>query len=313
VPVLATVITTVVENDAHLFQVLRPKLVGASEAPALVGKHPWKTRLGLALEKLGRAEPQAETRPMRRGKKLEPVAIELLEEDFPHWQYDTRRLHYRDESVGLGATPDLRAIDPEHGLGVVQIKSVLPYIFKSAWHNVHGELEPPEHVAIQANIEAHLVGAKWAAAAAIVVDDGIDVHLVDVPISATLVELIRNEAAHFWSELNAGRLPDPEFGKDHDALTTLYRQDTGDTIDLTADNELPFLIDEREAFSRTKKNAEAELDKISDKILHKIGTAATALFAGGKISAKTIDVKETTKPRPAYSYRPIRVTRDKAA
>lgn len=307
------VIVTPVESDTHLFQVLRPKLIGASEAPALVGKHPYKTRLALALEKLGRAEPQAETRPMRRGKKLEPVAIELLIEDFPRFKIDASRMHYRDESIGLGATPDVRALDPEHGLGVIQIKSVLPYIFKAAWHNVHGELEPPEYVAIQANVEAHLVGARWAAAAAIVVDDGIEVHLVDVPISEPLIGHIRAEAASFWQSLAAGRLPDPDFGRDHDALMTLYGRDRGETIDLTADNELPFLIDEREALSRTKKLTEAELDAISDKILHKIGTAATALFTGGKISAKTIDVKESTKPRPAYSYRPIRVTRDKAA
>lgn len=308
-----TVIGTVVESDSHLFEVLRPKLIGASEAPALAGKHPWTTRLKLALEKAGRIAPEPESRAMRRGKKLEPVAIELLREDFPRFTIDAQRIHYRDESIGLGATPDVRAIDPDHGLGVIQIKSTFPQVFRETWHNAAGELEPPEHVAIQANIEAHLVGASWAAAAALVVDRGIDLHLVDVPLSDPLVQFIRDECAHFWRELAAGRLPDPDFSRDIEMLKHLHGRDAGETVDLTGDNELPGLIDRREALGETKKIAEAAFDALTARILHKIGSASVALFAGGKITAKTIDVKENTKPRPAYSYRPIRVTKDKAA
>ena len=57
---------------------LRSRNVGASEVAALDGSHPYKTALSLWASKTGRDRPDEDTRAMKRGRKLEPVAIEII-------------------------------------------------------------------------------------------------------------------------------------------------------------------------------------------------------------------------------------------
>src|SRR5262245_7287249 len=73
-------------GDREAWLKLRGKDVTASVAGALLGVHEFTTPYGLWALKSGKiAEDPEETGPMRRGRLLEPVAIELIQEEHPDW------------------------------------------------------------------------------------------------------------------------------------------------------------------------------------------------------------------------------------
>lgn len=63
----------------------RSTFLGGSDAAAILGVSPWKTPFALWEEKLGRStekDDPARERILRRGKRMEPVAIDMLAEDY---------------------------------------------------------------------------------------------------------------------------------------------------------------------------------------------------------------------------------------
>src|SRR5262249_53528477 len=145
----------------------------------------------------------------------------------------------------LAATPDLFAFDPTHGQGVIQIKSVEPGVFREQWRDADGNVVAPNYVAIQAMVEAHVTGAQWAAAAAVVVSYGIELHIVDVAIDAAIIERIRSETVRFWDSIARDQKPEPDFKADGKMILRMLGQDDGTELDLTGDNELPDIVARR--------------------------------------------------------------------
>lgn len=299
-PVTRTPIT-----DEAQWQAMRAKNVGASEAPALLGVHDYLSAFELWARKTGRLTEVSDTAPMRRGRKLEPVAIEMIAEDFTGWKIERPGAYFSDDLLRLGATPDLFAHD-ERGLGVVQIKCVEPGVFRRTWFE-NDQLRPPLWIAVQAITEAHLTGAQWAACAALVVSYGIDLHVVDVPVHAGIIERVRDETAHFWHLVDTGREPQPDYGKDAALLRRLLAIDDGTEVDLSGDNELPEILERRLLASEACKQSEAIVKACDAMLLHRMGAAQVGRFSGGYISAKTVNRKGyEVKPT---SYRQLRIVR----
>lgn len=285
--------------------------VTASAVACLFGIHPYQTAFGLWMLKTGRSSDEPEETPsMQRGRLLEPVAVQLLRENRPDWQISNHplNLYFRDPIARFGATPDLFAKNKEGKGGVVQLKSVEPSVFRKTWRDEAGELAPPLHVALQAIAEAHLTGADWCAAAAIVVGYAIDVHVVDVPIVPGVVTRMRQEVREFWDEIANDVTPDPDYGRDGAMIAAMLRQDDGTEIDLIGDNELPGLVEKRETARQLQSAAEQSLKECNAAILHKLGPAQRARFAGGLITAKTIH--RAAYQAKASSYRQVRVHHD---
>ena len=56
----------------------------------------------------------------------------------------------------------------------------------------------------------------------------------------------------------------------------------------------------------TEKNAKKRREAIKAEILHMLGDAEVGLIDGAvAVTAKTVNVEEAKKPRPAYSYRKV--------
>lgn len=266
---------------------MRERDVTASVAGALLGVHEWTTPWGLWALKSGKiAEDPAETAPMRRGRLLEPVAVELLREDRPEWEITRGVVYYRDPEARLGATPDALARCKKRGLGVIQIKTVEPSAIRTKWTNEEGEIEPPLWIAVQAIVEAELVGAAWACVAALAVGHGLDLHVVDVPIHRPLMERIRAETAAFWRRVESGEAPDPDYGRDGAALARLYPDDDGTEIDLSGDNRMQALLAEQHCLRARVKIDRDRLDALEAEIKAKIGPAARAHVPGWRVSLK---------------------------
>lgn len=282
--------------------------VTASAAAALLGAHPFQSAYGLWAEKTGQVSDEADdTGPLRRGRLLEPVAVQLLLEDRPTWQVQPNRDYFRDPAARLGATPDTIVTCPERGPGTVQIKSVERGVFAARWRDPDTrDVEVPLGYAIQAIVEAHLLGASWAAVGALVVSHDVELAIVDVPVHAGVIARIREAVAEFWAMVESGGRPDPDWRRDA-ALAARLHGDDGTALDLSADNVLPALLDERADIKARIKDDEARVAEIDAEIRAKVGLAALATLPGWKISLRAVE----TKPYQvaARVTRPIRITR----
>jgi predicted phage-related endonuclease len=288
---------------------MRGKYVGCSEVAALFGVHEFITGFALAARKMGKLEDTIDSEVLQRGRLLEPVAKQLLAETEPSWIQVEPRAYYHDDQIRFGCTPDLFVHD-ERGMGVVQIKTVAPQVFARKWHNEAGDLEPPLWVAIQAMCEQHLTGADFAVIAAMVVGYGLSLELVDVPYVTGLIDSARERVAAFWQMVDRGELPPPDYGQDGKHLARVFSQDDGSELDLRSDNELPEIVAQLEALKMARATAQDGIEEAQARILHRIGSAQRALFAGGVITAKTQARKEYTVK--ASTSRPLRVKSDRS-
>jgi len=285
---------------------LRRQDVTASAAGALLGLHPYISAWSLWAEKTGLVSSDAPMNAaMERGLELEPIAIKRLQKLHPDWNITQPAAYYRDPEARLGATPDCLATDPERGLGVFQIKSVEPSAFRDHWHE-DGELRVPLWIAIQTLIEAHLTGASWAAVAALVIGYGIDLHVIDVPIHPGIITRIKSETFAFWKMVEEGRQPAPDYGRDSAIIEQLYQPIPDEVLDLTGSNELPALLDEREALSEIRTTTERRLKEIKGELIANLKDCVAGRVADGRIiTAKRIHKKAYEVP--ATSYVDVRV------
>ena len=279
---------------------VRGETIGASEAAALFGVHPFTTAYELHHLKAGtiKADP-TETGPMRRGRHLEQVAVEFLREERPGWAVTANPMpggrFYRDLAAGLSCTPDAFVTDPEReGFGICQIKSVEPSVYRSRWRNEDGQVEVPLYVAVQAVQEAYLTGATWAVVCPLVIGFAIEMPVLEVPLHAGLIDRLKSEATVFWRGVRSGRAPDPDHARDGALLERLWTGAEAD-IDLSADNEVPDLVAERERLSAEKSAADKRLKEIKSDLFRKLGDASCARLADGRL----ITVKRVE--RKAYS------------
>lgn len=298
-PELAAIVRTPPKIERHRFasreQWLKMRMqdVTASSAAALLGIHPYQTAYSLWAVKTGRLSDEIEdSPPLRRGRLLEPVAVQLLREERPDWQLSDYPvgLYFRDPETRLGATPDLLAKNEFGKWGVIQLKSVEPSIFRKDWKDADGNVSPPLWIVIQALIECALTGFEWAAVAPMVVGHGVELPVIDVPLHAGIIDRIKAEVAAFWRIVDEGRTPDVDFGKDGELLALLHAGDER-VLNLSGDNEIGDIILKREAMSHDKRELEKCWDENRARLLAKMqGAGAATLPDGRTLTAKRIEI-----------------------
>ncbi len=291
-----------VPDDAS-WHAARSRDVTASVAAALFGAHEYETPLSLFMRKTGQSTNDLEdSGPIRRGRLLESVAVQVLREENPNWmiRYNNgdNRYYYRDAKSRLGCTPDVEVYDPERGPGIVQIKSVEASIYRRKWLNDDREPDPPLWIAVQAVIEATLTGSEWAAVAPIVVGHGVEMPLIDVPLHAGMMQQLRTKVAEFWQRVADGRPYDPDFAKDGALIAGLYADDDDSTKDLSGDNRIIEILAAREKLKEREADGAAatkERKPLDAEIINILGNAARGRLSDGRIvEAKTVRRKGFT-------------------
>jgi hypothetical protein len=308
--------------DDATWRALRSKDITASVAAALIGEHEWETAYSLYQAKAGAIENDVEDAgPVRRGRLLEPVAVQVLREEHPGWMIrhnsGEARVYYRDATARMGATPDVEAHDPSRGPGVVQIKSVEASVFRKKWRNEGGEVEPPLWIAVQAIIEAALTGAEWAAVAPIVVGHGVDMPLIDIPLNSApaIMARLRREVRDFWSRIEEGDPPPPDYARDGAVISRLYAEDDGAEVDITPDEALLASLELRDhylAVEKAGRAAEEARATIDARLRHLLKNAVRGRLPDGRIiEAKTTRVKGRNQIIEPYSFRPVKIKETK--
>jgi predicted phage-related endonuclease len=303
--------------DRNQWLALRKRDVTASVAAALFGDiHPYQTAYGLWALKSGLVtEDHTENPAMRRGRLLEPIALQMLAEDFSSWKIEPAGVYYSDPDARIGATPDAFAIQPDtKGFGIVQVKTAGKFAFKKGWKSSEGDIDTPLWVAVQASVEAALTGASWAVVAVLELGDGgLDLHVEDIPLRPALMVKLRELAKDFWRRVDEKDAYAPDYGRDAAILAKIYAEAEDAEIDLSGNNRIPQIIAEREALKSREKDGDdaVKARKVLDaELIHVLGNCERGRLADGRIvTAKT--TRRGAYEVKATSYRQIKIKEPK--
>ena len=194
--------------------------IGASEAAAVLGLVPSRSRVAVWLDKVGLGDPVVEVERMRWGKRLQRAIADGYVEETGRELLDPgpyvllRSVRY----PFLVASPDylLRAPALRPDPGLLEIKST------SAWARRDWQEDPPLPYLIQVQAQMLVSGLAWAALAALI--GGQELVYTDVPPHDAARDWIVEDLATFWELVKSETPPRPLDGSEATtaALRRLY-------------------------------------------------------------------------------------------
>lgn len=290
---------------------LRKDDITASRVGALFDVHPYCSALRLYLEKSGVEFPEQDDSPVkRRGRLLEGAVGLAVAEARPDWRIVKAGDYFRDADARLGATPDFFIEGDPRGPGVLQTKTVAPHVFKRDWEE--GQTIP-FWITLQTLAECMLTGAAWGAVAAMKIDAfDLACPILDVPRHQAAEAKIVAAARQFWDDVAHGREPGPDYGKDADLLPIIAPLAVKDkTIDLSASNELPALLDQRARLKEQIQAYAARCEEIETEVRFRMKDAERVVGIDG-FSITYKNQHRDAYTIPAKDYRVLRINKKEA-
>lgn len=296
---------------------LRTQDITASDVPAVCGQGLYGSPAKVWAEKRGLLPPQEMTAAMERGLWGEAAVFEAIGWRFPDWEVRRAKIYMRDGAARIGATPDGAAIIPSRdGVVVVQAKVIAEPVFRADWlinsddDIAFGEAEPPLAYQLQTLTEAMLADACAGVLAVLVVGAfRWSLRTFWVERHADAETMIRERVTAFWRDyLDPGVQPPIDPARDDALVRRLFPQDDGTEIDLSTDNAMPILLDEREVIKARLKADKDRCEAIETDIKGKLGTHTYGRLADGRL------VSWKLQQRKAYtvsetSFRVLRVVK----
>ena len=277
--------------DRHTWLGWRMADLTASRIPALFGEHKFLTVEGIEAEMRG-ASAHGDNPAMRAGRILEPAVAAAISEEKPDWQLTKATTYHRLPEHRLGCTPDYFWGDD----GLIQVKTVSPQEW-DRW-----QCHAPLGYTLQTLTELLVTGRTRGVLAVMVRSPSYPLHLFDVPRHGAAERRILGAVANFWRDYDSGKRP---LAEPADELAEWL--DDGSHRDLSANNHLPELLEERERLKAEASGAEARLKEIDYQLKNCIGEARTAWLPGWLISLPTIHKKAYSVA--ATDYRQLTVSR----
>lgn len=299
-PALRLVKTTTLDRDQWLE--VRKQGIGSSDAAAAVGLHPYKSPLQLWLEKTGRdgnlptVDPEDDSSPMYWGTLLEPIVA-------AHY---TRRTGHRVRRVNAVLQ------HPEHPWMLANLDREVVgapdvQILECKTAGIHGARlwrdGVPEYVQLQVMHQLAVTGK--AAADVAVLLGGQDLQVFRINRDETLIAQLMALERQFWGYVERDE-PPPADGSDSAdlALRYLYPQDSGVTLDLSADLEMSAVFSDLLALRQVITTQAALESQCKQRIQQRMGEATRAVFENGEVSWKrskesaTVDTARLLKDHP---------------
>ena len=286
---------------------LRKQDVTASVVGALVGLHPYTSRLRLYKEKSGAdmGDVKVNVR-MRRGLRIERAVAAMVMEDYPQWSIAPAGVYLRDPDRRFGATPDF-FVNAEDmlGLGVLQTKITTYRAFKQNWMDDDGGLMIPPWIVLQTTSEMMLSEADWGAVA-VFIDDAWnpldkDLFVFNLERHPKGEAKILSDVADFWSDVVNGNEPDINPKLDADLVAMLYpASDELLSVDLSGDNYLPGALAARADAKARVKTDLAFIEEVETDLRGKMGFAELAFLNGFTATLKTQNRKSFVMPTTQF-------------
>lgn len=260
----------------HWLDVRKPN-IGASQVGGLLeGEvHPYLSPLKLYMMHSGIEFSEADNEATRRGRLLEnSVGIAVSEErdewileknELPFSRPSCPKIYFQDPDLHLGCTPDFFIHGDPRGSGILQAKTAAPHVFEQHYQ---GGTAVPFWIQLQCLTEMMLTDASFGVVAVLQVS-AFDLRCSIIPVErrASAEKKIRDMVTQFWLDVEDGNEPSPDYNRDTELLKYIAPREVPEkTVDLSASNELPALLEQRDeiceqinAFTKRKNAIETQL------------------------------------------------------
>lgn len=251
----------------------RSSFIGGSDIAAILGISKWKTSYQLWLEKTGQADDEpideARERVFARGKRLEPVVLEMLADE-TGLEITARNQRYVDAALPYLACE----IDAEAGNTNIEIKTVHPFAARD-WGE-QGTDEIPVWYTAQVMHGMAITKRRECIVAALIGADDLRIHRVEYDEEAA--ELCRDSAREFWETNVIGMIaPSPE---NLDDVRRMFARDNG--TEIVAPHDIAGSVLRLIGIAQQIKQLEAEADDHKARIQSLMGDASTLVGSDGK-------------------------------
>lgn len=270
--------------------------IGGSDAAAVIGVNPWKSRMELWAEKTGLVDQPdlSDNEAIEFGLKLEGIVLDTLAErtgrQVERWPQHQVVRH--PEHEWMLCTPDAFQEDPKRGRGIVQAKTTSAFQ-RRAWD---GD-EPPLHYHVQIQHEMEVTGCTWGTLCCLI--GGQRFAWFDVERNDTFIDRLIEQERRFWELVQSETPPQPDGTASCAAvLAKLYPEETGESIALppeAADWDARWLEIQDEI-----KRLNDEKTELKNKLKAAIGNASI-----GALSDGTVWIYRTVERR-GYTVQPKR-------
>jgi len=273
----------------------RRKTIGASEVPTVLGLNPWETPLQLALRKQGRMPEKDETEAMNLGSRLEPVIVQLWEEETGRQTLDLGpfTIQRNDSYPFLGATLDREALPcDDHPMpGVLECKAPGAHMLDQWDGGV------PLYVQAQCQAQMAVTGMDWASVAALI--GGQRFLWADLVVNNDFIAFMVSKVEQFWAIVQRGDLPEPT-ADDVKAIKYLYPDHVPEKV-----VELPVeaiaLVDALEENAIRLKSINTVVTEGENRLKMLIGDAEIGILPNG------VRYSYKTSQRKGYTVEPTKV------
>lgn len=249
----------------------RKRYITATDVSAICGLNPWRTPLDVYLEKSGLTEPQPETVPMRMGRMLQPVVLDLYEEKtgLAVRRYDDTELVVSSDIPWAACTPDAELVAGDRR--VVEAKIVGER--QAARWGEPGTDDVPEYYLVQVAWQMLVTGREAGDLAALF--GGRDFAVYPIRKVDALARALVERCERFRAEHLVPGVA-PEIGAGESAaryLRTLYPRDARPEL-LPSDERLDALAMRLANLRTLRDNYETEVEIVENLFKADIGDAA---------------------------------------
>jgi putative phage-type endonuclease len=257
----------------------RARFLGGSDIGAIVGVSRYKTALDVYMEKTGQSmvapDPERE-KFFRRGKRLEPVVLEMLLEERGIETLVRNERYVDHDHPFMSCEIDGEAIvDDEHVN--IEVKTSHPFVAQAMWGD-EGTDQIDVSYAAQAMWGLAITGRRRTIFGVLIGSDNLCTY--EIVRDDETIAAMRAKAITFWNEHVVARVPPPAVNLPD--VLKLFRKAPATTVEATA--EVSALCD-RLAWLKTSmqqiEDEEAEVKFQIGKFM--LGEAGIALANGGKL------------------------------
>lgn len=272
------------ESKEH-WLALRSNNVNSSDVAALFDMSPYVTKFELWHRfKNGNTVDFEENVRVKWGNRLESAIAEGVAED-NSWVVKPMKHYISLPDLRLGSSFDFEIIGGEPT--ILEIKNVDALILRDQWDISDDAPEAPAHIELQVQHQLLVSGYKFAYIAALV--GGNRVVLIKREADDLIQKAIKDRARAFWKSIDNNTPPEPDFTKDSEFISTLYRvAEPNKIMDARGDAILASLAADYKLAAQDEKIAEAKKKAIKAKILTIVGDAETVI--GDTFSSITLNM-----------------------
>ena len=253
----------------------RRTYIGSGDAAAILGVSPWKTAYQVWQAKTSPAPIiETESKVMKRGKRLEPVVLEMLIDEMPDLEIVARnRRHIDNKLPYLAAEIDAEAVEAGDYVNV-EIKTVHPSQ-ASKWGE-EGTDEIPLWYAAQIEHALMVTRRQTCIVAALIGAD--DLRTYRVLRDEDLIDALREAEFNFWTQNIIGLQPPPL--RTLSDINLMYQRDTG--AQAIASDGIRQAVETLKALKASAKELEAQIEAQEIDVKAAMRDASVLVDSGGR-------------------------------